>query len=133
MAGEKAADTLQPSDHGSTFGGNPLAAVCGTVVLDTVNQPAFLAEIARKGAKILDAVRSWHLPAVTDVRGKGLMIGVDVADTAPDAHDVMVAALERGLLVLMAGKRTLRFLPPYIISDAEIDEGLAILKGILAR
>jgi acetylornithine/N-succinyldiaminopimelate aminotransferase len=132
LAGEKAADTLQPGDHGSTFGGNLLAAACGTVVLDTVNRPPFLAEIARKGGKILDTIRSWQLPAVTGVRGKGLMIGVDIADPN-GAHKVMEDALERGLLILTAGKQTLRFLPPYIISDREIDEGLSILKAILEK
>ena len=130
LAGEKAADVLQPGDHGSTFGGNLLAAACGIVVLDTVNRPEFLAEIVRKGDKILDTIRSWQLPAVTDVRGKGLMAGVDIVG---DAHDVMVEALKQGLLILTAGKQTLRFLPPYIISDGEIDEGLAILKGILEK
>jgi acetylornithine/N-succinyldiaminopimelate aminotransferase len=130
MAGEKASDVLQPGDHGSTFGGNLLAAACGIVVLDTVNQPAFLAEIARKGDKILDTIRSWKLPAVTAVRGKGLMAGVDITG---DAHEVMEEALQRGFLILTAGKQTLRFLPPYIINDKEIDEGLAILKGILEK
>jgi acetylornithine/N-succinyldiaminopimelate aminotransferase len=130
LAGEKAADVLQPGDHGSTFGGNPLAAAAGIVVLDTVNRPEFLAEIARKGTKILDTVRAWNLPAVTEVRGKGLMIGVDITG---DAHDVMEEALNQGLLILTAGKQTLRFLPPYIISDKEIDEGLRILKAILEK
>jgi acetylornithine/N-succinyldiaminopimelate aminotransferase len=129
LAGEKAADVLQPGDHGSTFGGNLLAAACGIVVLDTVNRPAFLAEIARKGDKILGAIRSWNLPAVTAVRGKGLMAGVDITG---DARKVMEDALGRGLLILTAGRKTLRFLPPYIISDTEIDEGLAILHEILA-
>jgi acetylornithine/N-succinyldiaminopimelate aminotransferase len=130
LAGEKTADVLGPGDHGSTFGGNLLAAACGIVVLDTVNRPAFLAEIVRKGDKILDTIRSWKLPAVTAVRGKGLMIGVDITG---DAHDVMVGALQQGLLILTAGKQTLRFLPPYIISDKEIDEGLTLLKGILEK
>jgi acetylornithine/N-succinyldiaminopimelate aminotransferase len=82
----------------------------------------------RKGDKILDTIRSWNLPAVIAVRGKGLMAGVDITG---DAHKVMEDALERGLLILTAGKQTLRFLPPYIISDREIDEGLHILKKIL--
>jgi acetylornithine/N-succinyldiaminopimelate aminotransferase len=130
MAGEKAAGVFQPGDHGSTFGGNPLAAAAGIVVLDTVNQPAFLAGIARKGTKILDTVRAWNLPAVTEARGKGLMIGVDITG---DAHEAMEEALNQGLLILTAGKRTLRFLPPYIISDKEIDAGLRILRGILEK
>jgi acetylornithine/N-succinyldiaminopimelate aminotransferase len=132
MAGEKAAAVLQPGDHGSTFGGNALAAAAGIVVLDTVTAPAFQAEITRKGERILETIRSWNLPCVTDVRGKGLMLGVDIAaDSGLDAHGVMESALDRGLLILTAGKQTLRFLPPYTITDREIDAGLAILKALL--
>jgi acetylornithine/N-succinyldiaminopimelate aminotransferase len=128
LVGEKAVDVLEVGDHGSTFGGNPLAAAAGLVVLETVNNEAFLREIGRKGEKIMSAVRSWGNPSIKEVRGKGLMIGVDVDG---DAWDIATACLEKGLLILSAGKNTLRFLPPYIITDEEIDAGLAILRGCL--
>jgi acetylornithine/N-succinyldiaminopimelate aminotransferase len=130
LAGKKASAVFQAGDHGSTFGGNPLAAAAGLVVLETVNTPAFLAGIARKGERILGAIRDWKHPRVGDVRGRGLMIGVDID---AEAWPVLEAALEEGLLILSAGNRTLRFLPPYTISDGEIDLGLDILKGILDR
>jgi acetylornithine/N-succinyldiaminopimelate aminotransferase len=129
LAGAKTADVLGHGDHGSTFGGNPLAAACGTVVLDTVTQPAFLAEIARKGAKMLDVIRSWGLPNVTKPRGKGLILGFDVGGV--DVHTIMEESLKRGLLVLTAGSATIRLLPPYTISDDEIEDGLDILRGTL--
>jgi acetylornithine/N-succinyldiaminopimelate aminotransferase len=140
LAGEKAAGVLETGDHGSTFGGNLIAAAAGLVVLETVNNPAFLKEIKRKGDKIQDTIHSWKHPRVTEVRGRGLMIGVDL-DTG--AWPVLEAAIARaggsgengcsgpGLLVLSAGPKTLRFLPPYIITDAEIEQGLEILKGCL--
>ena len=128
LAGEKAADTLEAGDHGSTFGGNPLAAAGGLAVLETVDTPAFLAEISRKGEKFISIIKSWNHPKVKEVRGRGLMTGVDIEG---EAGAVLAKALEAGLLVLSAGPNTLRFLPPYIISDAEIEQGLEILRGIL--
>jgi acetylornithine/N-succinyldiaminopimelate aminotransferase len=128
LAGDKAAEVFETGDHGSTFGGNCLAAAAGLVVLETVANPAFLGEIARKGERLMDAVRGWNHPAVKAVRGRGLMIAVDIDR---DAWPVLETALERGLLILSAGPGTLRFLPPYIVSDDEIDRGLEILKGIL--
>ena len=134
MAGEKAAEVFQVGDHGSTFGGNPVAAAAGLVVLDTVAKPAFLKEIARKGEKIFNTLSSWKHPKITDIWGKGLMVGVDIT---VEAWPLLEAAIARaqpdipGLLLLGAGKQTLRFLPPYTISDTELDQGLEILKSIL--
>ncbi|MDR0374306.1 MAG: aspartate aminotransferase family protein [Treponema sp.] len=128
LAGEKAADTLGIGDHGSTFGGNPLAAAAGLVTLETVSNQPFLKEIARKGEKLRGVIRSWNKPNVKDVRGKGLMIGVDIER---EAWGVMEKALEKGVLLLSAGAKTLRFLPPYIISDEEIEDGLRILEEII--
>jgi acetylornithine/N-succinyldiaminopimelate aminotransferase len=136
LAGEKAAGVFETGDHGSTFGGNPLAAAAGLVVMETVNTPAFLKEIIRKGEKIMADIRAWNHPKVKDIRGRGLMIGVDITG---DAWPVLEKAIARanastpGLLMLSAGPKTLRFLPPYTISDAEIEQGLGILKGILDR
>jgi acetylornithine/N-succinyldiaminopimelate aminotransferase len=134
LAGEKAADILQVSDHGSTFGGNPIAAAAGLVVLETVNRPAFLAEISRKGERIRSRIRGWNHPRVKEVRGKGLMLAVDIEGEAWPVLERGVAMAEDsrpGLLLLSAGKETLRFLPPYIIGDGEIDQGLDMLKGLL--
>jgi acetylornithine/N-succinyldiaminopimelate aminotransferase len=128
LAGGAAAEVLESGDHGSTFGGNPLAAAGGLVVLETVAKPEFLAEIARKGEKYRAILQSWKHPKVTEVRGRGLMIGVDIDG---DAGALLEKAFEAGLLILSAGAQTLRFLPPYIISDAEIEQGLEILRRIL--
>ncbi|MDR2630424.1 MAG: aspartate aminotransferase family protein [Spirochaetaceae bacterium] len=128
LGGEKTADVLGMGDHGSTFGGNPLAAAAGLVVLETVQQPAFLQEIRRKGEKIREILRSWNHPKITCVRGRGLMIGVDLT---VEAWPVLEASLVQGLLLLSAGTHTLRFLPPYIISDNEIEQALKILYSVL--
>ncbi|MDR1900745.1 MAG: acetylornithine/succinylornithine family transaminase [Treponema sp.] len=128
LAGGKAADVLESGDHGSTFGGNPLAAAAGLVVLDTVDRPEFLKEIGRKGEKMRALIKGWNSPKVREIRGRGLMIGVDITG---EAWPVLEAALEKGLLILSAGANTLRFLPPYFISDSEIEQGLEILRGII--
>ena len=131
LAGEKASDVLTIGDHGSTFGSNPIAAACGLVVLNTVNTPSFLAEIKRKGEMITSFIK--QLPQVKEVRGKGLMIGFDIEG---DAWVVLEKALARkesfGLLMLTAGTNTLRLLPPYILTDSEIEQGLAVISEVLA-
>jgi len=134
LAGEKTQDVLQVGDHGSTFGGNPVAAAAGTVVLDTVTKPLFLKEISRKGEKIKNILESWKNPKIASIRGKGMILGVDIT---VEAWPVLEAAISRaqsgnpGLLLLGAGKQTLRFLPPYTIDDTEIEQGLEILRAIL--
>jgi acetylornithine/N-succinyldiaminopimelate aminotransferase len=124
LAGEKAAGVFETGDHGSTFGGNPLAAACGTAVLDIVNDAAFLREIADKGAYFIGRLEDERNPAITAVRGRGLMAAADISI---EAWPVLEKLLDRGLLVLSAGPQTLRFLPPYTITRDEIDEGLDIL------
>lgn len=118
------ADTLQPGDHGTTFGGNPLAAAAARVVLAELASPGFLAEVDRKGKKIRDEVSSWKHPLVKEVRGMGLMLGIGLS--VPPG-DLVTACRTRHLLTLTAGEDTLRLLPPLVISDAEIDQGLGIL------
>ncbi|MDR2418658.1 MAG: aspartate aminotransferase family protein [Treponema sp.] len=129
LAGKKTADTLNTGDHASTFGGNPLAAAAGLVVLETVTNPLFLKEITQKGDLIQSTIRDWKHPKITEIRGRGLMIGADITI---EAWPMLETCLAQGLLVLSAGKNTLRFLPPYTINNAEIAEGLAILKTALA-
>jgi acetylornithine/N-succinyldiaminopimelate aminotransferase len=130
LAGEKAAAVLGIGDHGSTFGGNPLAAAAGLLVLETVRDPRFLAEIVRKGERFQTVLAGWRHPQIREIRGRGLMIGVDICI---EARPVLEKALDQGLLILSAGTKTLRFLPPYSISDAEIDQGLEILRGVLDK
>jgi acetylornithine/N-succinyldiaminopimelate aminotransferase len=137
LAGEKAAEVFQAGDHGSTFGGNPIAAAAGMVVLKTVTDPAFLAEISRKGALMAATIRNWNHPRIKEVRGRGLMLGVDIDREAWPLLETAIARPDTadrcGLLMLTAGPHTLRLLPPYTISDHEIEQGLGIIKELLDR
>lgn len=126
----KAKDVFVAGDHQSTFAGNPLACAAGLVVLDTVSDPDFLDRVNYAGDYIRGKISSWNLPIVKDVRGKGLMIGTQiVAEIKP--YDIEVKCLEKGLCTTTAGSDVVRFLPPLVITDKEIDEGLAIYKEVL--
>ena len=128
LARGEAATALGRGDHGSTFGGNPLAAAAARVVLSTLGAPGFLEGVARKGERIMETLRSWKHPLVKEVRGAGLMIGVAVT-VPPDR--IKELAIEKGLLVLTAGTEVVRLLPPLVITDEEIDGALALLKEAL--
>ena len=121
---------MGPSDHGSTFGGNPAVCAGANVVMKTVTADGFLDEVNKKGEYIKNAVKGFGFPCVKEVRGKGLMIGVQV--TVPH-KEIVKKCLSRGLMMLTAGKDVLRMLPPLTISYEEIDEGLSILKSVLAE
>ena len=129
VAGEKCADVLGKGTHGSTFGGNPVAAAAANYVLETVNNEAFLDEVTAKGDAIRQRIREFASPIVAEVRGKGLMIGVKLT---ADPHEIAAAAIDAGLIVLTAGKDVLRLLPPLTITENEIDIGLKILRKLLA-
>jgi len=135
LAGEKASGVFTVGDHGSTFGGNPIAAASGLVVLATVNTPEFLEEIKRKGEVLTAAIR--QMPKVKEVRGKGLMIGIDIEGNAWPLLEAAIARADLaknqcGLLMLSAGTNTLRLLPPYTLNDGEIEQGMAILAELLS-
>lgn len=127
LFGEKCEHTLGKSDHGSTFGANPVSCAAANAVMDKLT-PDFLAEVARKGEWLKTELA--QLPKVKSVSGLGLMLGVEFEEDI-QASDVVAKAIEQGVLFLTA-KHKLRLLPPLIISDEEITEGLAVLQHILA-
>lgn len=126
LSGEKCAKVLTAGTHGSTFGGNPISCAGGLAVLETVNKPGFLDEVARKGAYIREKLLT--SPEVASVSGMGLMIGIELKNKK--AGDVVKAALDKGLLLLTA-KTKIRLLPPLTITYEEIDKGLEIMLGLL--
>jgi len=128
MTNEKCRKVLGAGDHGSTFGGNPMAAAAGNVVIDTLT-PDFLAQVAEKGQYLRDGIAALNSPFVSGIRGMGLMIGVGVQGmTHKELKDKLMA---EGLLCLTAGKDTLRLLPPLVISKDEIDKGLAVMAKVM--
>ena len=126
LSGEKCAKVLTPGTHGSTFGGNPISCAGGLAVLNTVNKPGFLDEVAKKGEYFRKKLMT--SPEVASVSGIGMMIGIELKNKK--AGDVCKAALDKGLLLLTA-KTKVRLLPPLTITYEEIDKGLDILLSIL--
>lgn len=126
VLGEKVQDTLGKSDHGSTFGANPVSCAGANAVLAKIDD-AFLAEVKRKGEKLQKALA--ELPKVKSVSGLGLMIGVEFEE-GTKAVDIVAKCIEKGVIFLTA-KTKLRLLPPLIINDEQIEKGIALLKEVL--
>ncbi|QTQ11154.1 acetylornithine/succinylornithine family transaminase [Treponema parvum] len=126
----KAANVFAAGDHQSTFAGNPLACAAGLVVLNTLASEGFMDKVKEKGDFIRSSIRSWNSPIVRDVRGKGLMIGVEIVP-AIKPFDIEVACMKEGLCTSVAGTSVVRFLPPLVIGKKEMDKGLAIFKKVL--
>ena len=124
LFGEKLQDTMTPGSHGSTFGGNPVVAAGACSIVERIDND-FLCEVQRKSEKIRTALAK--VKGVQSISGMGLMLGIE---TDKPAGEVAKACLANGLLILTA-KTKLRLLPALNISDAELDEGLEILKGVL--
>ncbi|HEV8436763.1 MAG TPA: aspartate aminotransferase family protein [Methylomirabilota bacterium] len=131
LATEDVARVFTPGTHGTTFGGNPLATAVGLTVFTTVVEERLPERAARMGRilrdKLLD-LRSKHSGAVKDVRGRGLLVGVDLG---PPVADVVSACRERGLLVLTAGDNTLRLAPPLIVDEESIARAVEMIDRAL--
>lgn len=129
---------MGPGSHGSTFGGNPLVCAAAQAVLDEIAGHDLAANARRQHQRIRAAIDAWALPAVAGVRGLGLLVGVALDPPAIALHGAATPALavvnrclELGLLLPAAGPDTVRLLPPLNVTDAEVDEGLAILRRAL--
>ena len=129
LCNEKLSNTFTPGDHGSTFGGNPVVCAGALAVLDQICNDALLSSVQAKGKFIRQTLTKSKLPLVKNIRGLGLMIGIEVS-CPPD--EIQKKALEKGLLILTAGKNVVRLLPPLTISEIEIKKGLAILLKCLS-
>ena len=129
LCNEKLSTTFNPGDHGSTFGGNPIACAAALEVLNIIGNDDFYNEVAEKGNLIKSLIESANLDNVVEVRGLGLMIGIEVKNTTP--AEVQKAAIDKGILVLTAGKNVVRLLPPLTISKEEIKDGINKLIEVL--
>jgi acetylornithine aminotransferase/acetylornithine/N-succinyldiaminopimelate aminotransferase len=130
LVSQEVADTISYGDHGSTYGGNLLACRAALCVLDELVGGGLLAHIGRIGQHFerrLKAIAAKH-SMVKDVRGRGLMWGLELTR---DAAPVVPAGLERGVVVNRTAETVVRLLPPLIITEAEVDEGLARLDAAL--
>ena len=125
LVADDVAGAFAPGDHGSTFGGNPVACAGGLAVCNTVDDD-LLASVGTNGERLRAGLTG--LPHVVDVRGCGLLVGAEL--DAP-AQPFVDAALDSGLVCLTSGANVLRFAPPLVVDDTEVDDALAILTEVL--
>lgn len=132
LATAKAAEGMVPGTHGSTYGGNPLAMAVANAVLDQVLEPSFLDGVQQKGLHLkqhLAGLKDRFPSIVEDVRGHGLIMGIQVK---PPVADVVKAVISERLLVVGAANNTVRVLPPLNVSDEELSEAAARLGSAFA-
>lgn len=122
------ADALKPGDHGSTFAGGPLVTTAALTVLERISQPEFLAHVREVGDYLMERLSEINSPLIVEVRGQGLMVGVEFS---VDVSPMIEAGYGRGLLLLNAGEKVLRFVPPLIMDKAHVDLLIERLTPIL--
>ncbi len=122
-------DTFSAGTHGTTFGGNPLGVAVAQTVVNTVFEPAFLANVQDLSTYLQEQLEV-HMPINFSVQGQGLMLGLNCG--GEDVAPFVTKLDEAGLLTVSAGPKVIRLLPPLTVSKEEIDEAVAILKAVLA-
>ena len=130
LLSREVAAAAAPGDHGTTYGGNLLACRAALTVLDAL-EGGLQDSIARVSGHLFSALRGLagrHAGAIVDVRGAGLLAGIELDR---DATDVVAAALDKGLLVNRTATNVVRLLPPYIVTERDVDEAVAILDAVL--
>lgn len=127
---DRIASVMEPGDHGSTFAGGPVACRVAQVVLERVSNPATLAHVTAMGELLMGRLEELNSPHIVEVRGLGLMVGVEMDI---DVMPMIKAGFRHGLLLLNAGPKVLRMLPPLIVEDTHIDQLVTALETILSE
>ncbi|WP_448523142.1 aminotransferase class III-fold pyridoxal phosphate-dependent enzyme, partial [Pseudothermotoga sp.] len=134
IANERA-DVFEPGDHGSTFGGNPLACSAGITVMKQLLKDGFLQRVTQMGnylGRLLSKLKEEFPDKIVQVRGIGLMWGIQLTKEIP-ANEFAKECLNQGLLVVPAGNNTVRLLPPLIVQKKHITQAIDILKKVLKK
>jgi len=121
---------LQPGQHGTTFGGNPLVCAVSNAVLKHIDDADLVQNAAARGTQLRSAILAIESPLVTELRGRGLLVGIGLSQ--PVAPRVVAVALEHGLIVNAPNESTVRIAPPLIIGDAEITEFIETFSAVLS-
>jgi acetylornithine/N-succinyldiaminopimelate aminotransferase len=128
-------NVFTPGDHASTFGGNPFACAAALAVCQTLTQENLLSNVRVRGEQLREGLRAiahQYPTFITEVRGWGLINGMEIStDVALTAPEVVKAAMDKGLLLVPAGPKVVRFVPPLIVGAAEVTEAISILERVL--
>ncbi|MDK2865418.1 MAG: acetylornithine/N-succinyldiaminopimelate aminotransferase [Thermotogota bacterium] len=124
------ANVFKPGDHGSTFGGNPLACAAGVAVMETITSDGFLEHVRTVGDYLLEKLKKLAetYDVISEVRGMGMILGIELQKDLK-ALDFAMKCLDKGLLVTLSGNNTIRLLPPLIIEKSDVDEAVEILDS----
>jgi ornithine--oxo-acid transaminase len=133
LARREIMDVFSPGDHGSTFGGNPLGAAVGLEALNILVEEDLSARSAEMGAYLLDALRAIRSPLISEVRGSGLFIGIEIDPAQGSARAICEALMERGLLSKETHATVVRLAPPLTIRKAEIDWAMDQIRDVVAE
>lgn len=130
---------LGPGSHGTTYGGNPVCCAAGLAVMDVIEGEGFLPQVSQHGDLLRKSLTALKAPCVKDVRGVGLMLGLELeagtqfsGEAGPPALQCTLRALSEGLLIIPAGERVIRLLPPLNVSAEEIEEAVKIFARVFA-
>lgn len=132
---DEVAQAFRPGDHGTTFGGNPLACAAANVVLNTVPKSEFLQHVETVGAYFkgkLEALKDKYPSMLVDVRGTGLILGAELSGSE-HGRDIVNACLDKGAIINCTAGKVLRFIPPLIVTEEQVDEVADILDTVLAE
>lgn len=124
-------DVLNPGEHGSTFGGNPLACAVAIAALDTLVNEGMVENSAKMGAYFLDGLKELKNPLIKEVRGRGLMIGLEFIPGKVNARVYCEGLKENGLLCKETHENIIRFAPPLVVTKADIDHALCIINKVI--
>lgn len=137
MLCKESCNVFKPGDHASTYGGNPLACAAGLAVMGAFEQDGLLENVQERGAQLkaaLDAVQKKLPGVVSEIRGWGLILGVQLDEsTSFSAVDVSAALLEDGMLTVPAGPKVVRLVPPLVVGEAEVLEAAGKLEAALVK
>jgi ornithine--oxo-acid transaminase len=133
LAREDVMAVFNPGDHGSTFGGNAVAAAVGATALELLRDGKLMQQAREMGARLIDGLRAIDHPAIREVRGKGLLIGLELEPAFISARAFCEQLMRNGILSKETHHTVVRFAPPLIITAAEIDAALATIRAVFEK
>ncbi|MBN1337053.1 MAG: ornithine--oxo-acid transaminase [Deltaproteobacteria bacterium] len=131
LSSDEVMGVFHPGDHGSTFGGNPLAAAVGIAALDVLVDEDLAGRAERMGRRFVEGLEAMSSPHVLEIRGKGLLIGVEIKPESGPARPFCERLMEAGILAKETHHQVIRFAPPLVISEDEVDWALARIAPVL--
>lgn len=131
LSSHEVMNVFTPGDHGSTFGGNPLAAAIGLEALKVLTEEGLVKRSAELGAYLMQGLQMIQSPLIKEIRGKGLFIGIEIDPEKAKARDVCLELMEKGLLTKETHHTVVRLAPPLVVDRAQIDTALELIRETL--